>query len=40
MAMGISAPTQRFREYQDNLIGMVVEINSKTINPSLRSASA
>lgn len=40
MAMGISAPTERFREYRDDLIGMVVEVSSKTINPSLRSASA
>jgi DNA-binding IclR family transcriptional regulator len=34
MAMGVSAPSGRFRENRDELIELVLEITSKTINPS------
>ena len=34
MAMGISAPSERFRENREELIELVLEITSKTIKPS------
>jgi IclR family transcriptional regulator, acetate operon repressor len=34
MAMGVSAPSERFRENREELIELVLEITSKTINPS------
>jgi DNA-binding IclR family transcriptional regulator len=34
MAMGISAPSERFREDREELIELVLEITSKTIKPS------
>ena len=34
MAMGISAPSERFRENREELIELVLEITSKTIQPS------
>ena len=34
MAMGISAPSERFRENREQLIELVLEITSKTIKPS------
>jgi IclR family transcriptional regulator, acetate operon repressor len=34
MAMGLSAPSERFRENREELIELVLEITSKTINPS------
>jgi IclR family transcriptional regulator, acetate operon repressor len=34
MAMGLSAPSERFRENREELIGLVLEITSKTIKPS------
>jgi IclR family transcriptional regulator, acetate operon repressor len=40
MAMGISAPSERFRENREELISMVLDVTSKTVTPRLRSASA
>lgn len=40
MAIGISAPSERFRRNRAEYIEQVVEIASKTISPSLRSATA
>jgi len=40
MAIGISAPSERFRERRAELIDTVVEIASMTMIPSLRSATA
>jgi IclR family acetate operon transcriptional repressor len=40
MAMGISAPSERFRADRDALIEAVLEITSKTINPGLWPVSA
>ena len=34
MAMGVSAPSERFRENREELIELVLEITSKTIQPS------
>jgi len=34
MAMGVSAPSERFRENREELIELVLEITSKTIKPS------
>jgi IclR family acetate operon transcriptional repressor len=34
MAMGLSAPSERFRENREELIELVLEITSKTIKPS------
>jgi hypothetical protein len=38
--MGISAPSERFRENREELISMVLDVTSKTVTPRLRSASA
>jgi DNA-binding IclR family transcriptional regulator len=40
MAIGISAPAERFRERRVELITTVVEVASTTMTPSLRSATA
>jgi IclR family acetate operon transcriptional repressor len=40
MAMGISAPSERFRAVRDELIAAVLDVTSSTVVPSLRSASA
>jgi IclR family transcriptional regulator, acetate operon repressor len=40
MAMGISAPSERFRESREELIRVVLDVTSKTVTPRLRSASA
>jgi DNA-binding IclR family transcriptional regulator len=40
MAMGISAPAERFRARRAELIAAVLDVTSSTVVPSLRSASA
>ena len=40
MAMGISAPVERFRALRAELIGAVLEVTSATIDPSLWTATA
>jgi DNA-binding IclR family transcriptional regulator len=40
MAIGISAPSHRFREHRRELISQVVAVASKTISPGVRTAVA
>jgi IclR family transcriptional regulator, acetate operon repressor len=40
MAMGISAPSERFRALRAELIRAVLEVTSTTVGPSLRTATA